>query len=80
MVVTDINEYRLELAKQMGATRVVNVTKEKLEDVMVELGMTEGFDVGLEMSGNASAFNGMLETMNHGGKISLLGYSPLSSN
>ena len=76
VVVTDINEYRLDLAKKLGATRVVNVTKEKIEDVMQELGMTEGFDVGLEMSGNSMAFNDMLSTMNHGGKIALLGIFP----
>ncbi|HJW09094.1 MAG TPA: L-threonine 3-dehydrogenase [Holophagaceae bacterium] len=73
VVITDVNEYRLGLARKMGATRAVNVAKEKLEDVMKELGMTEGFDVGLEMSGNAAAFRGMLDAMNHGGKIALLG-------
>ncbi|MFA0071715.1 zinc-binding dehydrogenase, partial [Vibrio breoganii] len=64
------------LARQMGVTRAVNVMEEKLEDVMADLGMTEGFDVGLEMSGNPSAFNSMLTNMNHGGKISLLGIPP----
>lgn len=73
VVITDVNEYRLELARKMGATRAVNVASEKLEDVMAELGMTEGFDVGLEMSGNESAFHGMLNTINHGGKIAMLG-------
>lgn len=73
IVVTDVNDYRLELAKQMGATRVINVAKERLEDVMEEIGMTEGFDVGLEMSGVASAFHQMLDKMNHGGKIAMLG-------
>ena len=73
VVITDMNDYRLDLAKQMGATRTVNVTKEKLEDVMNELGMTEGFDVGLEMSGAPPAFASMLNTMNHGGKIAMLG-------
>ncbi len=73
VVITDINEYRLELAKKMGVSRTVNVAKEKLEDVMTELGMTEGFDVGLEMSGVPSAFHSMLDTMNHGGKIAILG-------
>jgi threonine 3-dehydrogenase len=76
VVITDVNEYRLELAKKMGVTRAVNVMEEKLEDVMSELGMTEGFDVGLEMSGVPSAFNSMLTNMNHGGKISLLGIPP----
>ncbi|WP_323844865.1 L-threonine 3-dehydrogenase [Microbulbifer magnicolonia] len=73
VVITDINDYRLELAKKMGATRTVNVSKEKLTDVMKEIGMTEGFDVGLEMSGVPVAFRDMLEAMNHGGKIAMLG-------
>ncbi len=76
IVITDVNDYRLDLAKKMGATRTVNIGKEKLADVMTSLGMTEGFDVGLEMSGNPSAFRNMLETMNHGGKIALLGLPP----
>ncbi len=76
VVITDVNEYRLRLATQMGATRAVNVANESLKDVMTELGMTEGFDVGLEMSGVPSAFQSMLETMNHGGKIALLGIMP----
>jgi threonine 3-dehydrogenase len=76
VVVTDINDYRLSLAKTLGATRVVNVSKENLSDVMRELGMVEGFDVGLEMSGNARAFRSMIETMNHGGRIALLGIFP----
>jgi threonine 3-dehydrogenase len=73
VVVTDVNDYRLELAKKMGATRVVNPMKENLREVMEELGMKEGFDVGLEMSGNASAFQSMVDTMFHGGKIAMLG-------
>ena len=73
VVVTDINEYRLDLAKKMGATRAVDVSKENLADVMTELGMTEGFDVGLEMSGVPMAFTSMLESMNNGGKIAMLG-------
>ncbi|MBI2601802.1 MAG: L-threonine 3-dehydrogenase [Deltaproteobacteria bacterium] len=73
VVTTDVNENRLKLAKDMGATRVVNPSKEKLPQVMKELGMTEGFDVGLEMSGNPSAFSSMIDTMNHGGNIALLG-------
>ncbi len=76
VVITDVNEYRLRLATQMGATKAVNVAQESLSDVMKELGMTEGFDVGLEMSGVPSAFQSMLETMNHGGKIALLGIMP----
>jgi len=73
VVITDVNEYRLKLARQMGVTRAVNVSQEKLADVKAELGMDEGFDVGLEMSGNPSAFNDMLENMCHGGKIAMLG-------
>ncbi|HAG29584.1 L-threonine 3-dehydrogenase [Alteromonas macleodii] len=76
VVVTDINPYRLELAKKMGATRAVDVSKDDLKDVMNELGMTEGFDVGLEMSGVPVAFRDMLNKMNHGGKIAMLGIPP----
>jgi len=76
VVITDINDYRLELAKKMGATRTVNVSREKLPDVMKDIGMTEGFDVGLEMSGVAVAFRDMLSAMNHGGKIAMLGIPP----
>lgn len=76
VVVTDVNDYRLELAKKMGATRAVNVTDTKIEQTMLELGMTEGFDVGMEMSGVPLAFNSMLENMNHGGKIAMLGIPP----
>lgn len=64
VVITDVNEYRLDLARKMGVTRAVNVAEQNLEDVMKELGMTEGFDVGLEMSGVPSAFSAMLKTMN----------------
>lgn len=78
VVITDVNPYRLELALKMGATRAVDVSKEKLKDVMNELGMKEGFDVGLEMSGVPSAFAQMLGTMNHGGKIAMLGIPPQS--
>jgi threonine 3-dehydrogenase len=76
VVITDIMDYRLNLAKEMGATRTVNVTRENLKDVMKEIGMEYGFTVGLEMSGNAQAFNSMLENMLHGGKIALLGILP----
>ena len=76
VVITDVNEYRLDLARQMGATRAVNVLKTNLTDVMAELNMHEGFDVGLEMSGNPSAFRQMLDKMNHGGKVALLGIPP----
>lgn len=73
VVITDVNEYRLDLATKLGATRAVNVAKQDLKAVMKELGMTEGFDVGLEMSGNAGAFRGMIDSMVNGGKIALLG-------
>jgi threonine 3-dehydrogenase len=73
IVVTDINDYRLQLAAAMGADRVVDPSKQTLEPVMGELGMTEGFDVGLEMSGSGSALNQMLSVMNHGGRIAILG-------
>lgn len=73
VVVTDVNSKRLELATTLGATRVVDVSREKLGDVQQSLGMTEGFDVGLEMSGNASAFRDMIASMCHGGKIAMLG-------
>jgi len=73
VVITDINPQRLQLAQQMGATRTVDVTQETLSEVQKSLGMTEGFDVGLEMSGNPNAFKSMLENMCHGGKVSILG-------
>jgi len=73
VVITDVNEYRLDLARKLGATRAVNVASEDLKNVMHDLGMTEGFDVGLEMSGNAHAFRGMIDAMSNGGRIALLG-------
>lgn len=73
VVITDVNPYRLELAKKMGATRAVDVRSQTLTDVQAELGMKEGFDVGLEMSGNPTAFRDMLAAMCHGGKIAMLG-------
>jgi threonine 3-dehydrogenase len=76
VVITDVNDYRLGLAMKMGATRAVNVTRTPLKDVMAELGMVEGFDVGMEMSGVPSAFQSLLENMNHGGKVALLGIPP----
>jgi len=76
VVITDVNEYRLDLARQMGATRAVNVAKDSLESTMSELGMREGFDVGLEMSGNPSAFADMIRTSRNGAKIALLGILP----
>ncbi|MGD8378515.1 MAG: L-threonine 3-dehydrogenase [Gammaproteobacteria bacterium] len=76
VVVTDVNDYRLELAEKMGATRTVNVTRQSLNETVAELGMTEGFDVGMEMSGNPSAFRQLLDAMRHGGKVALLGIPP----
>ncbi len=76
VVITDVNDYRLELASKMGATRTVNVLHTDLKDVMTEIGMTEGFDVGLEMSGVPSAVQSMLQAMNNGGKIAMLGIPP----
>ncbi|HRX81564.1 MAG TPA: L-threonine 3-dehydrogenase [Pirellulaceae bacterium] len=73
VVVTDVNPWRLELAKKLGADRVVDVRAESIADVQKELGMSEGFDVGLEMSGNPDAFRSMLANMCHGGKIAMLG-------
>ena len=76
VVITDVNDYRLELAAQIGATRVVNVANESLDQTMAGLGMQEGFDVGLEMSGNPLALREMLRTMHHGGSIAMLGIPP----
>jgi threonine 3-dehydrogenase len=73
VVITDVNPYRLELARKFGVTRAVDVRKTRLADVQKELGMTEGFDVGLEMSGNESAFREMLANMCHGSRIAMLG-------
>ena len=73
VVVTDVNDFRLAMATAMGATRVVNVTREDPQTVMDELGMSEGFDVALEMSGAEAAFNQLLSVMNHGGKVAVLG-------
>jgi threonine 3-dehydrogenase len=73
VVVTDLIDSRLELAQRMGATRTVNVTRESLNQVQQELGMEEGFDVGMEMSGNPQAFNDLLGAMCHGGKVAILG-------
>ncbi len=73
IVVTDVNDYRLKLAKQMGATVALNVKTGRLADVQQQLGMKEGFDVGLEMSGNPQALRDMIDAMCHGGKIAMLG-------
>lgn len=76
VLITDISEYRIKLAKEMGVQHVVNASKQDLNDVMKEMGMTEGFDVGLEMSGAAPAMRDMIDKMNNGGKIALLGIAP----
>jgi threonine 3-dehydrogenase len=76
VVVTDVNDYRLDLARKMGATRAINVQRETLDQTMKDLGMQEGFDIGLEMSGNAAALREMLRTMHHGGSIAILGIPP----
>lgn len=76
VVITDVNDYRLSLAEKLGASRALNISKSTLPEVIAELEMTEGFDVGLEMSGNPQAFRGMLDVMNHGGKVALLGIQP----
>ena len=77
IVITDVNDYRLDLARKMGATLAVNVAKDgDLKGIQKKLGMTEGFDVGLEMSGNPAAFRSMVDNMAHGGKIALLGIPP----
>jgi threonine 3-dehydrogenase len=76
VAITDVNPYRLALAKKMGIQCVVNAQNESLQNVMKVLGMKEGFDVGLEMSGNGKAFNDMLTVMNHGGRVAMLGIPP----
>jgi threonine 3-dehydrogenase len=76
VVITDVNEYRLDLARKMGATVALNVSEGSIDQVMTDLGMTEGFDVGMEMSGNPAAFRDLLRTMHHGGKVALLGIPP----
>ncbi len=76
VVISDVNDYRLNLAKQMGADRVVNVMHESIVDVMPELNIREGYDVALEMSGNPRALNDLLRSINHGGNIAMLGIQP----
>ena len=78
VVITDINPARLELARSMGIADTVNPKEETLQDVMARLGMREGFDVGLEMSGAAVAFRDMIDAMNNGGKVAILGISPMA--
>jgi threonine 3-dehydrogenase len=77
VVITDVSAYRLGVARQMGATLAVNPNEMTLSEVQTKLGMHEGFDVGMEMSGNAAAFRDMLSNMAHGGKIAMLGIPPL---
>ncbi len=79
VVITDVNEYRLDLARQMGATQAINVQHKSLRQVMDEEGMIEGFDVGLEMSGNSQAFADMIKFSRNGAKIALLGILPQST-
>lgn len=76
IVITDVNNYRLEIAKKMGATLALNAKETSLDQAMQQLHMREGFDVGLEMSGNPIAFNDMLTHMNHAGRVALLGFLP----
>jgi len=76
VVITDVNDFRLDLARQMGASLALNVQRDSIDDAMKKLGMQEGFDVGLEMSGNPAAFREMLRTMHHGGSIAMLGIPP----
>ena len=76
VVITDVNDYRLGLARDMGATRAINVTTDTIDDAMKDLGMVEGFDVGMEMSGNPQAFRDMLRTMHPGGTSAMLGIPP----
>ena len=76
IVITDVNDYRLDLARNMGASVALNVTRDSITDTMRALGMEEGFDVGMEMSGNPQAFRDLLKAMHHGGKVALLGIPP----
>jgi len=80
VVISDVNDYRLELARQMGATRAINVKHESIQKVMSELGMVEGFDVGLEMSGQPTALNDLIKAMNHGGRVAILGIPPKNTS
>jgi len=80
IVISDVNDYRLDLAEKLGATKTVNVLKQDISAVMKELNMTEGFDVGLEMSGNPTAFTDMLDAMNFGGNVAILGIPPAETS
>ena len=79
VVITDVNDYRLELARKLGATKAINVSQENIKDSYTNLNMTNGFDVGLEVSGNPSAFKDMLAHMYNGGRVALLGLLPEST-
>jgi len=79
VVITDINDFRLNLARDMGATKTINVSTNSIHEYYPELNMTSGFDIGLEMSGNPEAFSSMLQHMYHGGRIALLGLLPDST-
>ena len=76
IVITDINEYRLAIAKELGASKTINIKKDSIDNHLEKLGIKYGFDVGLEVSGNPTAFNSMLTNMYHGGSIALLGILP----
>ncbi len=78
VVITDVNEYRLALAQKIGVTRAVNVSKTQLTHVIEELGLVEGFGVGLEMSGSGAALSQMIDALSYGGKIALLGILPIN--
>ncbi len=79
MVVTDVNTYRLDLAKKAGATLTIDVSKQNIDQAKKTLGMKEGFDVAMEMSGNPAALRSIIDNMCHGGKIALLGIMPDNS-
>jgi threonine 3-dehydrogenase len=79
IVITDVNEYRLELARKMGVTLALDVRSQSIEGAMKELGMTEGFDIGFEMSGQPSALNDLVRTLHHGGSLALLGIPPAAT-
>jgi threonine 3-dehydrogenase len=79
VVITDVNQYRLELARKLGVTRAVDTTSESIDEAITALNMSNGFDIGLEMSGNSHAFNDMIRHMYHGGHIGLLGFLPPST-
>ena len=80
VVISYVNDYRLELARQIGATRAINVKNESIQKVMSDLGMVEGFDVGLEMSGQPTALNNLINAMNHGGRVAILGIPPKNTS